>query len=199
MAKKVPFFLTGANAKVKLNGRTVALCTDVEYSIKVEHVAPKVCGMYESFTIEPLSYNVTGNFTVIRYIRGLKSFVEQNGAYSPDLVDNLGNSIGSFGPNSTFEQILSTVGVPFSTEGRADQSFDPSAMANSMMFDIEVSQASMGNTLGTFARFRDCRITSSDLKISKRGNAVQSFTFQACYADEDGFSAGLSGVGQNLS
>lgn len=199
MAKKPPFFITGANAKVKVNGKTLALCTDFQYTIKVSHAAPKVLGMYESFTIEPLSFDVTGSFSVIRYTSGLKSFIEDSGLTAPDLVNNSGNGVGAMGPNNTLDKILGTIGVPFSAEGRADQSFNPARLFQAMMFDIEVSQASLGGELGIFARLRDCRLTGSDLKITKRGTTVQVFTFMACYPDEDSFNAAFSGVGQNLS
>ena len=48
------------------------------------------------------------------------------------------------------------------------------------------------------ARFRHCRITESEFTLTKRGVARQRFSFMARYADEDGFSADKSGVGQDL-
>ena len=45
MSGMVPFFLTGANAKIRVNGRTMAFCTNVSYSTRVMHKNPKILGM----------------------------------------------------------------------------------------------------------------------------------------------------------
>lgn len=47
MAGVKPMFLTGANAKIKVNGITLAYCTNLSYSVKVAHATPTVLGMFE--------------------------------------------------------------------------------------------------------------------------------------------------------
>jgi hypothetical protein len=197
MAGQVPFFFTGANAKIKVNGVTLAFATNIQYSVAVKHAAPRVLGMYEAHTLEPLMYEVNGSFTVIRYTKGLKDFVK--GTTPPD-TSNKGNGIGSWGPdNNGLGKAFDTIGIPFSPEGRADQALNPSKLHQSMMFDIELFQVSQDNEEGMVAKLRDCRITGSDFRIDKKSAAHQTFTFMACYADEDSFNAVFSGLGQQLT
>lgn len=199
MASQVPFFITGASAKLKLNGLTLAMCTDVAYSIRVKHAAPHVLGVFEAFTQEPLTYEVSGSFTVVRYTRHLKDFLNSEGFKTPDGVDNRGNGVGSWGPSSGIDTIAASLGGnSFGGTSRADQSFDPSKLHTPLMFDIEIHQKSANGETGIIARLRNCRLTGSDFKMIKRGLALQTFTFQACYADEDSFNANASGVGQVL-
>jgi len=198
MAGQIPFFITGAAAKLKLNGLTLAMCTDVTYSIKVKHAAPHVLGVFEAFTLEPLSYEVSGSFSVIRYTRGLKDFIQEYGK-TPDGVSEKGNGVGSWGPSSGIDTVAASLGGnSFGGTSRVDQSFDPSKLHTPLMFDIEIHQKTTQGETGIIARLRNCRLTSSDFKLMKRGLAMQTFTFQACYADEDSFNAGVSGVGQVL-
>ena len=191
MAGNTPFFVTGANAKLRVNGKTVAMCTDVSYSIRVKHASPHVLGVFEAFTQEPLSYEVTGSFTVIRYIKGLKDWDK---TVAPDAVNNTGNGIGAWGPKEGMVSAVSSLGAAGVT--RTDQSFDPSKLHVPMMFDIEIQQKAGKNGTGILALLRGCRIVGSDFKMVKRGLALQSFSFQAYYADEDSFGAHSSGVGQ---
>ena len=200
----VPFFVTGANAKIKVNGKTLAFCTDVQYSVRIRHAAPHVLGVYEAFTQEPLAYDVSGSFTVVRYIRGLVEYFD--GANVPNGPSNIGNGVGSWGPDagnnglSVSKAVSSTIGT-FRGTTRADQSMDPSKFHIPQAFNIEVMQkagssSQTGFDEGVLARLRDCRLTGSDFRLARRGLASQVYTFQACYADEDSFSAHNSGVGQ---
>ena len=230
MATLVPFFITGANAKIKVNTLTLAFATDIQYSIRVRHAAPHVLGVFEAFSQEPLAYDVVGSFSIIRYTRGLKNYVDgvngqtalgqflgqestqgafQNALFgggqgtsmgnTPADVSNKGDGVGAWGPANGLETVLGSVaGNTFGGGSRADQSFDPSKLHVPLMFDIEVWQKAVGNESGCIARLRGCRLTGSDFKLNRKGVATQSFTFQACYADEDSFNAGVSGVGQTV-
>ena len=204
MANKVPFFLTGASAKIRVNNLTLAFCTDVQYSIRVAHAAPRVLGTFEASTLEPLSYDVRGQFSVIRYTRELSEFVKPGSA--PDGVNRAGNSVGAWGPySSSPSKIVKDVAASSligSVGGmsRADQSFDPAKLHFPMFFDIEIFQKAVDPSgsiqTGMVAKMRNCRLTGTDWRLSKRGVATQVFTFQACYADEDSFMAMVSGIGQ---
>ena len=197
MSNKVPFFITGANAKLKVGHTTIAMCTDLTYSVRVVHEAPHILGVFEAFTLEPMSYEVNGSFTVVRYTKGLKSFLDTG--ESPNDVSDYGNGIGSWGPTSGIDTVMASLGGnSFGGTSRVDQSFDPSKLHVPQMFDVEVHQKSKDGETGIFARLRNCRMTGSDFKLIKRGIAQQTFTFRACYADEDSFLAGFSGVGQTL-
>lgn len=140
MSGRTPFFLTGANARILLNNKSVAFATDVSFRIVVKHASPRVLGRYEVEVHEPLSYDVSGSFTVIRYARGLKSYL---GGNTPNDTTNKGNGIGSFGLASFGGPVGSALGLPTSDgqwDGKADEAFDPSRFFQSKMFDIEIRQ-----------------------------------------------------------
>jgi hypothetical protein len=190
MAGMAPFFLTGASAKIKVNGRTVAFCQDFSYSVTVRHVTPKVLGLYESSSIEPLSYEVAGSFSVIRYVKNLKSVMQEAGFKVPADVSNRGNGIASLGSETQ---------TAFGSDGRAGDNLDPAALKYATFFDIEVYQKTAEGQ-SAVARIRSCRIDQADFSLSgKAAPAVQRFGFKAIFADEDSFIAGFSGVGQNFA
>lgn len=95
MAGIKPFFVNGANAKIKLNGKTLAFCTDLSYSISVLTQTPKVLGMYEGSSVEPLGYSVTGSFTVLRYVKDAGNAI---GSRPSNIAENdAGNGVGNWG------------------------------------------------------------------------------------------------------
>lgn len=220
MAGKKPFFITGSNCKIKVNGVTLAFATDLSYSVAINHQSMKVLGLYEADTQEPLSFSINGSFTLIRYIDSIT-----NSGGHPNGVDKRGNGIGSFTHGNS---ITKTVGS-FSNEGNVYESLDPSKLSKSTTFDIEIYQkvpgvtekdftdfkfqgvtdflqgrtsgttrGSNSNTLG-ISRLRDCKITGVTANINKRGLMIQTFSFIANYVDEDSFLSSASGVGQQYS
>ena len=216
MASKQPFFLTGGNARILLNNKTVAYATSVNYRISVKHASPRVLGRFEIETIQPLSYDVTGSLSIIRYGRGLQSFF---GEGAPNSVTNKGNSIGSYSLASAGGVIGAALGLPTvdgQWDGRADEAFNPSRFFQSMMFNIEIRQIGLVGAQTTskiglvgiqtqpkdeipVVVLRDCRFEDMQFKLSKRGVATIDFTFRARYADDDTFIARKSGVGQEFS
>jgi hypothetical protein len=135
-----PFFITGANAKIKLNGKTLAFCTDLSYSIQVITQTPKVLGMYEGSSVEPLGYNVSGSFTVIRYAKDAKA---ATGKKSPrdTATNDAGNGVGNWGSawgNGLFNGAAASLGL--GNDGRANEALDPSRFNQGTTFDIQVYQ-----------------------------------------------------------
>jgi len=129
--------LTGANAKIIVNGLTLAFATDISYSIKVRHANPKVLGMYETQEFTPLAYDVTGTFTVIRYVRDA---INNAGGVGPVGTNPIGNGIGNW---TKSDGILDALGVPFgagSDEGNTHRSFVPRSLNIGHHFDIEIRQ-----------------------------------------------------------
>ena len=224
MAGKKPFFLTGANARIILNNRTVAYATDVSFSVDVRHATPRVLGRFEVEVVQPLSYDVEGTLTIIKYARGMKDYVGEN----PPGVNQKGSGPGSYGSDQGI--LTSALGLPSGGQfdGGAADNFNPQRFFQSKMFDIEIRQKiESGNALGggnvfqqvlnfandflvpdglndspdttIVARLRDCRFTGMDFRLSKRGLALQTYKFKARYYDDDTVVAGKSGVGQELS
>jgi hypothetical protein len=215
-----PFFITGANAKIRVNDKTLAFCTDLSYSVAILTQTPKILGMYEGSSVEPLGYTVSGSFTVIRYAKDAKANI--GNAPKGTAVNDAGNGVGNWGGvwGGTAGDILARNGV--GNDGRANEALDPSKFANSTTFDIEVYQktpnngdqtqgavadllnilgggnnSSSGNAIGV-AKIRNCRITQADFNLTKKGTATQRFSFVALYVDEDSFVADFSGQGQQF-
>lgn len=200
MAGIAPFFITGANAKIKINGVTLAFCTDLSYSVVVNHATPTVLGMYEPTSIEPLSYKVTGSFGVVRYANSVKEQLEAQGFKTPDGVSPDGNGVGGFSTNKgdTVASAIFRSGA-IGNDGRAHESFDPSKLQSATFFDIEIYQKMPnGGELRGVARLRNCRISRADLGMNKKSPTIERFQFMALYLDEDSFIADFSGNGQQF-
>lgn len=198
MAGKLPTFITGAKAKIKINDKTMAFCTDLSYSVQIITQTPKILGMYEGSSVEPLGYSVSGSFTVVRYAKGIKDINGQNsiGGLSEN---DAGNGIGNWG-KAWGGDILTRNGV--GNDGRPNENLDPSRLSNGTTFDIEVYQKVQTpdgklDELGV-AKIRSVRITQADFNITKKNPAIQKFNFVALYADEDSFVADFSGRGQHF-
>lgn len=192
MAGMKPFFLTGANAKIKVNLKTLAYCSNLSYSISIAHATPTVLGMYEPSSVEPLSYKVTGSFSVVRYVADIVSDV---GGTRPDGVSDKGNGIGGWGPDGLLDKVTQGFNVGNGIDGRAYDNMDPSKLEKATTFNIEVYQKFPGGQRSV-ANIRDVRITQSDFMIGTSTAATQNFQFTALYVDEDSFKADFSGVGQ---
>ena len=194
MAGMRPFFLTGANAKIKVNNVTLAYCTDLSYSVVVNHATPRVLGMYEPTSVEPLSYLVTGSFTVVRYIADVKDNV---GGVSPQGANESGNGVGNWGPDGLGKRLAAGFNLNAS-DGRAYDALNPSKLSKATGFEIYIYQKLADGDLQSVTKIREARITKADFNLSKKNAATQTFNFTALYADEDSFIADFSGRGQNL-
>ena len=195
MAGMVPFFLTGGNAKVKVNGVTLAFCTDLSYRIEVKHADPRILGMYEGHSIEPLSYRVSGSFTIIRYAGGIQEHIKSKGYQTPDRVSDYGNGIGAW--SSKQGKSLNLDLNFFDPKPKGEDSFVPKKLETASATELEIYQQVPGGTIPV-AKLRDVRIVAGDFKLGHKGAATQTFTFQALYADEDSFRADFSGRGQQF-
>lgn len=195
MAGMRPFFLTGANAKVKVNNVTLAYCTNLSYSVQVNHATPTVLGMYEPTGVEPLSYKVTGTFSIVKYTADAANNIQGK---NPDGVSERGNGIGSWGPNGLGSRIAGGFNLD-ATDGRTYDNLDPSKLDKATGFEIYVYQKLDDGDLQSVARIREARITRADMSLNKGSVATQTFQFTAVYADEDTFVADFSGRGQQFA
>lgn len=224
MASVKPTFITGANAKIRLNGKTIAFCQDFSCSIQVLTKTPKVLGKYEGDSVEPLGYMVSGSFSVIRYAKGVKKALGE-GHYPKGLAENdAGNGVGNWGTvwGGQLGDFLSRSGI--GNDGRAHEALDPSKFGSGTTFDIQVYQkvavgagTPSGNVIQNITEvlnggtgsgpgtdpsvdylgvinIRKARITQADFSISKRSPAVERFNFVALYVDGDGYVANASDV-----
>lgn len=187
MASVAPFFITGANCKLKVNGVTLAFATNVNYSVSVPHARAKMLGSYEANSFDPLSYDINGSFTVIRYVDGLKEKLESLGIAAPNGADSKGNGIGSWTTQSAKSAVSKAFG--YGADGRADRSLNPASLQDGVTFDIEIYQKLPDNSFLGVSRLRNVRITQMSSQLAKRGNMMQTFQFIAQFLDEDSFIA----------
>lgn len=178
-----PIFLTGAYAVVYIAGKKLAFCRGISVRIDVPHSNSKVLGMYESADIQPQAYNISGSFSVYRYIAEIGDFKNYF------KMTNDGNGVGTFGDDN------------FIFYGRACDNFNPALLMYSTTFDISVFQVGREKEEKLTTRLvpafilRQCRLVSSDISIFKREIATQTFSFIANYIDEDSFISTPSGTG----
>jgi hypothetical protein len=218
MSGMSPFFITGSNAKIKINGVTMAFITDLNVDVSIQHQQAKVCGLIEADTLEPVGYSIQGSFTLIRYLEGnVRQFNKQHKG-SPNGANNLGNGIGSMIPDNLATQ-LTGFGV-----GNLPGALDPSKITQSTGFDIEVYQKVprtfsdstsrvLANRVSRFItgdvqgsadlsgvlRVRDCHITGVRTNLNKKNVMTQTFSFVANYIDEDSYVSSSSDNGQRIS
>ena len=173
-----PFFITGANVKILVNGKTMAFCTDFSCSVDILTQTPKVLGKYEGSSVEPLGYTVSGTFTLIRYAKHAVSAV---GGKTPSGAVESGNGSGNW---------RDTLNLPGAA---TDLALSPADLENATTFDIELYQKVEGDQLGV-VKIRNARINRADFSVSKKSPGIQRFSFVALYADEDSFRADFSGA-----
>lgn len=157
MAGIKPGFITGANARVKLDGKTLAYCTDLNYTLDVATIPIEVIGTYEVKSYEPIAYSVNGSFSVIRYT----SKDSANGVMGAAATGNPASVIG--GGNTIGKQI------------------NPGQILTSTTFDIEVHQvasnADATNDANGVFQIHDCRVTRRSSSLNKRGVVSDSYAF----------------------
>lgn len=181
MAGLAPFFLTGGSAKIKLNGKTIAFCDNFTYQVTVPTITPHFLGMYEAPYVEPMSYNVSGSFSIIRYTKGAAEVFKENSLKTPSSTSEKGNGIAQWGGQNEVGGML-----------------NPSRLDNTIGFEIVVYQKMPDGQQVGMARLRNCRVVGADFNINKRSAARQNFNFMCSYLDEDTFAADFSGNGAHF-
>lgn len=193
MANQVPTFITGANAKITVDGVTFAYASDVSYQVVVDTIPIETMGRYEAVTNEPVNYTVTGDLSVVRYT----SLANNTAETSSSKGNGLGNVTGTSGETQSFQ-------------------FDPGNMLTSSSWDLVVYQkyATGAGLTGTSAiasgsadaaaiatgvsqlgviRIADCRFNRKAAGINKRGILVDRLSFVGILASDESFAASPSG------
>lgn len=174
MAGKKPSFITGANAKIKAGGLTMAYAQDVSYSVTTTTIPIETMGRYEVVSNEPVAYFVEGSLSIIRYTR-----VAQTGGMAG--TKQGGNGVGNW---------------TFQTGGKASDHVNPGKLLASQTWDMEIYQKNAtdsGVETVLVEKITDCRFTRRGGGINKRGVLTEQFSFVGILADGDSFSASNSG------
>jgi hypothetical protein len=167
--------ITGANGKIKINGKTLGYATSLNMSTRVDMIPGETMGRYEVVSNEPIAYSTSGSFTMLRYT------LAADDAKLPGISGDKSNSIGAIGLGGHV---------------------NPSLLLNSAAFDVEVYQKT-GDANSTYQIFKvsNCRITSRSGGVNKRGIYEEVFNFVGVLSEDDlkGEGARPSGlVGANI-
>ena len=204
MSGKLPFFLTGASARIYINGKVMAFATDVQYRVSVKHASPRLLGKYEVEEHQPLAYDVSGSFNLIRYARGIDTFF---GNAAPEMATTAGNGIGSFGTSGGTLGITKALGLPNLAgkfDGNADENMNPGRMYQAKSFDIEIRQllpakhttrllgGSGFDTRGLNVGALDDALVRD--RVDTNRNETQIVLLRGCRISEMGFTLSRKGV-----
>lgn len=177
MAGKSPAFITGATAKVRLGGLTMAYAQDVAYTVTTTTIPIETMGRYEVVSNEPVAYFVEGSLSIIRYTAAAKNMsgasTKGNDPSQWDMVG--GGKDGKAKIGSGFTHI------------------NPGALLASQTFDLEVYQKQPGKLDDEnkpvavdpilVDKIRDCRLTRKGAGVNKRGVLTDNFAFVGILAD----------------
>jgi hypothetical protein len=181
---KMTSLITGSNAKIKINGITLAYATDVQYDVSVQTIPIETMGRYEVLANEPIATLVSGSFSIVRYTKAAKDGDIQGAAQG-------GNGIGNWGDPASGE---------VAAKGMSSH-INPGYLLNSKTVDIELFRKSKNDPsdAGTkpdselFLKIKDARLTRMSGSVNKRGVLMESFTFVAEMIQNDSFEAVYSG------
>lgn len=162
MAQKKPAFITGATAKIKSGGLTIAYAQDVSYNVTVSTIPVETMGRYEVVSNEPVAYFTDGSLSVIRYTKFAK---EQNMAGAAAT----GNALHNW---------------EHTTGGNAGEHFNPSKLLGSQTWDLEIFQKTEDDEI-VVVKMHDCRLIRKGGAVNKRGILVESYAFQAILQSDD--------------
>ena len=176
MAGKKAGFITGANAKIKMFGETIAFATDVSYDVTVDNVPVEAMGRYEVFSYEPVGYRIAGSLSIIRYTgRAATSNIDD--------ADATGNNPAVIGSASV---------------GNAKEHLNPQELLVSQTFDLDIFEQTNSTTPADTAVFRikDCRLSRRGMTLNKRGVMTDRYSFVGILGgDYDGTSIDVTPSG----
>jgi hypothetical protein len=161
-----PGFITGANAKIKMFGNTIAYCADVAYNITVQTIPVESMGKYEVHSNEPVGYSVDGSFSIIRYTKRASSTTE--GGKIADVASGKGNS-----PSE----------IANATGGDAMMHLNPAKLLQSQTFDLEIFEKNATGETSVFL-VQDCRLTRRGMTLNKRGVMVDNYAYVGILATD---------------
>lgn len=184
MADKKTSLITGSNAKIKINGVTLAYAVDVQYDVSVATIPVETMGRYEVLANEPIATTVAGSFTVVRYTKAA-----YDGKISGAAAN--GNGIGNWGTRAGGEG-AATSGKGLSTH------VNPGDILTSTTVDIDLYRKSVNDPTAAagvelFKKIYDARITRMAGSVNKRGILMETFQFVAEMIDDDSFTKKQSG------
>ncbi len=174
MAGKKPSFITGATAKIKVGGITIAYAQDVSYNVTMTTIPIETMSRYEVVSNEPVAYFTDGSLSVIRYTK----FAAEQGMAGSAATGNAAHNWNLVTPAGT----------------NAGQHFDPAQLLASQTWDLDIFQKVDGGTgVIQVVKITDCRFTKKGGAINKRGILVEGYAFNGILQSDDDNMVGNSG------
>lgn len=176
MAGKTTALITGSNAKIKVDGVTMAYATDITYDVTVQTIPVERMGQYEVLANEPIAMTVAGSFSVIRYTKAAKGII--NGA------NDTGNGVGNW-KGTTEKNGMKT-------------HLNPGDILTAKTVDIEIYQKFIndpeeGADATIVKKIINARLTRMSGSVNKRGVLTEGFAFVAELIEDDSYTASPSG------
>jgi hypothetical protein len=188
MALRQAGMVNGANAKIKLGGKTLAYAVDFQYNVETSVVPVEVIGRVEVISHEPIAMSVGGSFTIARYT---KAMVDVNRTLKDAAAG--GNGVGKLAAGSA-------------ADGDMSGAFNPAKVFSSSTVDIVIYQRKPGADgsrpavdFDEFMKITDCRLTRLSGSLNKRGILQETYGFVGVMYDDESFDAGETTTGTDLS
>lgn len=168
-------FVVGARAKVKIDSKTLAFATNVNYTVDVAHIPVEVLGSYEVVAYEPVGYRVNGTLTIVRY-------TANGNTTRADGADDKGNSVFKMGDAAN--------------AARAPAAFNPGNLILSETFEIEVYDRRDGtksNDGQKFVTIQDARFERRSGGLNSKGLLEEQYSFNGILMHDDAATVSKSG------
>ena len=170
-----PTFVVGARAKIRIDSKTLAFASNVNYTIDVAHLPVDVLGAYETIAYEPVGYKVSGTLTVVRYTA--------NGNMPQGAATQEGNSV--------FKMGTAAAGAP--------AAFNPGNLLLSQTFAVVVYDRRDGNAAHDgqqFVTINDARFERRSGGVNARGLLEEQYSFNGILLNDDAATVSASGPNQ---
>ena len=160
-------FVTGANAIIKWGETVVGVARDLSYNISIPHIPIEAMGTLEVIANEPVSFTVSGSFSLYRYNKKIAGTLGSS-------ASSTGNTVAAYNQTSQVNpgEILFSRAFDLTIQLK-DNGFESEEKTNTAT-DLDV-----GGTLFNYMQFKNCRITNRSSSLDKRGVQVERFDFVA--------------------
>jgi len=172
MAALNPSFISGASARIKVGGKTLAYATDLSINVTMDTIPIESIGKYEVHSNEPNLYSVDGSFRIIRY--------SKRASEAP-----IANAASAAGNDPLYIGTASSTGA---SPGSVKAHLEPGRILGSTGFELELyDQRQVADTVGLPAAgaisevqvywLQNCRIVSRTGSLDRRGVLTETYNF----------------------
>jgi len=172
MAALNPSFISGASARIKIGGKTLAYATELSINITMDTIPIESIGKYEVHSNEPNLYAVDGSFRIIRYSKRAK-------------LSSIADASSVAGNDPLY---IGTANAAGTSPGSVKAHLEPGRILGSTGFELELyDQRQTADTVGLTAAgtlsevqvylLQNCRVVSRTGSLDRRGVLTETFNF----------------------